>query len=184
MHAAGLPSGWPLAGLNPLVSTEMAPSQGSVPLLCPLSLSAFFPRFTLHPLPLFIYFAPLTSPEQPGFVLFTTIFSSPTIIYKTPGQSLWGSWAPRGRAQAPRGGGRAPAPPSDSGAKDLPSPGAFFSVSKGLFLLCYSSFMATVHRAAEHAGVVSVANMLTGWFAGPGSSSPRSFHYSLCPYVY
>lgn len=88
---AGLPSGWPLAGLNPLVSTEMAPSQGSVPLLCPPSLSAFCPRFTLHPLPLFIYFATLTSREQPGFVLFTTKFLSPTIIYKTPGQSLWGA---------------------------------------------------------------------------------------------
>lgn len=51
-------------------------------------------------------------------------------------------------------------------------PGRLLLVFPKDFLPCYSSFMAAVHRAAEHAGV-SVANMLTGCFAGPGSPSPQ-----------
>lgn len=122
---AGLPSGCPPA------APETAPSQGPVPLLCPPSISAFFPCFTLHPLPWFIYFTPLTSREQPGFISFTAVFLSPTLSTKRK-VSLCGL-APRGRAQAPRGGGRTLRPPNDTSAKDLPSWAPSLVFLKGFF---------------------------------------------------
>lgn len=161
---------------------------GTFPGVCPTALPSiplcFLPP--LHPPPSSLVYL-LRNPHLTRATRLCIVHYQILVTYHHL-QNSWsvfvGGWAPHGRAQAPRGGGRAPAPPSDFRAKDLPSLGAFFSVSKGLFLLCYSSFMATVHHAAEHAGVVSVANMLAGWFAGPESPSPRSYRCSLCPYMY
>lgn len=170
MHAAGLPS-----GCGPrLASTPLYPQKWHLP----LGLShcsalrpslRFLPRFTLHPLPLFIYFAPLT--HESNQVLCCSLPYSRHLPSSTKCLvSLCGGAGPSWPSTGSTGGGRAPTPPSDLGLKTFSLPG--FSVSKGLFLPCYSSFMAAVHRAAEHAGV-SVRLCWTGCFAGPGSPSPR-----------
>lgn len=89
-----------------------------LPRVCPTALPSvplcFLPRFlTLHPS--FVYLLrTLTSREQPGFVLFTTIFShlpssTKCLVSLVAGLGLMAEH----RLHA--GGGRAPTPPSDWG---------------------------------------------------------------------
>lgn len=168
-----------LAGPQPLGVHR----NGTFPPVCPTALpsgpSLLSSRFTLHPLS-FVYLLP-----HPHLTRATRFCVVHYHIRHLPSStkrlvSLCGRAGPLMAEHRLHVVGAEPNTPAIR-AKDLPSPGAF-SVSKGLFLPCYSSFMAAVHRAAEHAGV-SVANMLTGCFAGPGPS-PRNYHYSLCPYMY
>ena len=90
----------------------------------PASPSTLFPGlFTSHP-----------SPHENNQVLYhSLLYSCHPHCLQNARSVFVGGLAPRGRAQAPRGGGRTLRPPNDTSAKDLPSWAPSLVFLKGFF---------------------------------------------------